>query len=96
MTTRQDVEALLKQHLPRLRRDFKVARIGIFGSFARSEQTEASDIDILVEFSAPVGWEFVDLKDDLEALLGRRVDLVTVPALKPQLRAGILSEVVFA
>jgi predicted nucleotidyltransferase len=96
MTTRQDVDALLKRQLPRLRRDYKVARIGVFGSFARGEQTETSDVDILVEFSAPVGWEFIDLKDDLEALLGRRVDLVTVPALKPQLKAGILSEVVFA
>ena len=75
---------------------FHVKRIGIFGSYARGEQTEASDIDILVEFSAPIGWEIVDVKDYLEQLLELRVDLVTIPALKPQYRDRVLGEVVYA
>ena len=53
-------------------------------------------MDILVEFYAPIGWEFIDLKEFLEEILGREVDLVTVGALKPQLRDKILKEVVYA
>ena len=55
-----------------------------------------SDIDILVEFSEPVGWEFIDLKDFLEMILEIKVDLVTKNALKPQIRDRILNEVVYA
>ncbi len=96
MKSRRETEELLRKELPILRMRFKVARIGIFGSVVRDEQTASSDIDILVEFAEPVDWEFIDLKDHLETLLGVKVDLVTVPALKPQLRDGILAEVVFA
>ena len=96
MKSRRETEELLRKELPILRTRFKVARIGIFGSVVRDEQTPSSDVDILVEFTEPVDWEFIDLKDHLETLLGVKVDLVTVPALKPQLRDEILAEVVFA
>jgi predicted nucleotidyltransferase len=79
-----------------LREKFKIKNIGIFGSYAREEESEKSDIDILVEFYAPIGWEFIDLKEFLEEILGKEVDLVTVRALKPQLKDSILKEVVFA
>jgi len=55
-----------------------------------------SDIDILVEFSDPVEWDFIDLKEFLESLLEVKVDLVTKNALKPQIRDRILNEVVYA
>ena len=57
--------------------------------------TEDSDVDLLVEFSEPVGWEFIDLYDYLEQILGMKVDLATPGALKPQLRDSILNEVVY-
>ena len=54
-------------------------------------------MDIQVEFEQPVDFfEFIDLKEHLERLLGRRFDLVTAKALKPQLKDRILSEVVYA
>ena len=96
MKTRAEIERALREALPLLTARFHVKRIGIFGSYARGEQTEASDIDILVEFSAPIGWEIVDVRDYLEQLLGLRVDLVTIPALKPQYRDRVLGEVVYA
>jgi len=96
MKTRAEIEHALREALPLLTARFHVKRIGIFGSYARGEQTEASDIDILVEFSAPIGWEIVDVKDYLEQLLELRVDLVTIPALKPQYRDRVLGEVVYA
>jgi uncharacterized protein len=49
----------------------------VFGSFARGEATEESDIDLLVRFSKPIGWAFYGIADELEETLGRKVDLAT-------------------
>ena len=70
--------------------------IGIFGSYLRGKESEKSDVDVLVEFYTPIGWEFIDLKEFLEQILGKEVDLVTRRALKPQLKDKILEEVVYA
>lgn len=76
---------------------FGVARLSLFGSFARDEGREDSDVDLLVEFNRPVGlFEFVRLQRQLAELVGHRVDLVTPAALKPQLRNRILREAVVA
>ena len=76
---------------------FKVASISVFGSVARDEAQEGSDVDLLVEFSEPVGlFHFVRLKRFLEEVLGARVDLVTPGALKAQLRERIMSEAIRA
>ncbi|WP_295392898.1 nucleotidyltransferase family protein [uncultured Thiodictyon sp.] len=61
----------------RLAQEFGVRRIGLFGSFARGQATEASDIDLVVEFDGPIGLRFVDLVEDLERVFGRKVDLLT-------------------
>ncbi|NPV79251.1 MAG: nucleotidyltransferase family protein [Firmicutes bacterium] len=95
MPGREEIEARSKKYKPFLAGRFKVKEIGLFGSCIRGEQTEGSDVDILVEFSAPIGWEFIDLKDFLESLLGLKVDLVTGGALKPQMKDRILQEVVY-
>jgi len=88
---------LLDKNETDLRSRYHVKKIGIFGSVARNEASAVSDVDILVEFEQPVDFfEFIDLKEHLEKLLGRRVDLVTVKALKPQLKERILREVVYA
>lgn len=73
----EDIEAILRKHKEELRERFGVRSIAIFGSYARGEETELSDVDILVEFERPVGWEIVDLRDYLEELLGLPVDLIT-------------------
>jgi predicted nucleotidyltransferase len=90
-----DVERILKEQKDFLKEKYFVKRIGIFGSYVRDEQSEESDIDVLVEFSKPVGFEFFDLKDYLEELLSKPVDLVTVNALKPLIRDDIMAEVQF-
>lgn len=68
----------------------------LFGSRVRGEGQEESDLDILVEFEGPVGWEVVDLHRYLEEVLGMRVDLVTKEALirKPLLWQAIQEELV--
>lgn len=89
---------LLKRHEAEIKSKFGVSKIGIFGSFARGEETEGSDIDVLVEFK--VGYKtfdnYMDLKFFLQDLFGRNIDLVTVQALKPQLKEDILHEVIYA
>ena len=70
-----------------------VNKIGYFGSYATGNETENSDMDILVEFSQPLGWEFFDLNDLLEKEVECKVDLVSIKALKSQLKDSILSEV---
>jgi len=96
MKTREQIEETLKRYKPFLKEKFKVKEIGIFGSYVRGEESEESDVDILVNFYEPIGWEFIDFKEFLEKILGREVDLVTVRALKPQLRNKILKEVIYA
>ena len=93
--TREEIETILKEHKDHLNHEFHVSKIGLFGSYVRNEQTDGSDIDLLVEFSQPVGFEFITLKYYLESLFKKPVDLVTVNALKPSMKEEILSEVQF-
>ncbi len=74
---------------------FGVTRLSLFGSAARDELRADSDIDVLVEFSAPVSFDtYFALKDYLEAMLGRKVDLVTEKGLKPRARRDIAKDLV--
>lgn len=78
-------------------RRYGVASISIFGSVARGEARPDSDVDVLVEFAAPIGlFSVLRLERELEGILGHRVDVVTPAALKPQLRDRILEEAVRA
>ena len=97
MKRKDQILSLLKQQLPYLRRNFRVKSIGIFGSYAREEQTEKSDIDLLVEFEAPVGFfKFIELEDYLSEKLGAKVDPVTPDALKPLIKPQVMEEAVYA
>jgi predicted nucleotidyltransferase len=96
MKVLKEIEEILRRYRPFLGEKFKVKEIGIFGSYARDEESEESDVDILVEFSEPIGWEFFDLKEFLQEILGKEVDLVTMKALRPQMKDKILEEVVYA
>ena len=70
-----------------------VSLIGVFGSVARGEATEKSDIDLLVRFSGRKSLlALVRLERELSAALNRKVDLLTEPAISPYLRDGILHD----
>jgi uncharacterized protein len=88
-----EVESKLKELKPILHQKFFVDKIGYFGSYSRNEQNELSDIDILVSFTKPLGWEFFDLQEFLENQLNIKVDLVSEKAIKEQLRHIILNSV---
>ena len=96
MKTREEILELLRREEPALRDRFKVKTIGLFGSFVRNAPRHGSDIDLLVEFTEPVGmFLYIDLEDHLSDLLGRKVDLVMKSALKPHIGAEILREVAY-
>ena len=90
----ETIRAILLEKRDELHRDYGVVEIGVFGSCVRADATDSSDIDILVEFSRPVGFfKFLELEELLSEWLGAKVDLVTKAALKPHIGRRILREV---
>jgi uncharacterized protein len=85
----------LQKMQPELRRRYPIREIGVFGSYVRGEQTDASDLDILVALDAGIGLlELAGLQQDLSDSLGVKVDLVMKDALKRRIGRQILSEAV--
>jgi hypothetical protein len=77
LMTKEDIINLIRSSLPTLRREYGVKRIGVFGSAVSGHLSDKSDIDLVVEFERPIGFRFLDLAEDLEELLGRKVDILT-------------------
>jgi hypothetical protein len=92
---RESVLATLDLHAPELRR-LGARSLALFGSVARGEGSESSDIDLLVELQPKTFDAYMDVKLFLEKVLGRKVDLVLADAVKPRLRSVILGEAVHA
>lgn len=85
-----EVLKLLGDHYDEIQSRFRVERMGLFGSAARDEMHEGSDVDVLVEFDGPPTFDgYMDLKLFLEELLGTKVDLVTDSGLKPRARPHV-------
>ncbi len=75
-------------------RGYGVRSLGLFGSCARGEATDRSDLDFVVRFDKKSFDAYMDLKDFLEGIFGRRIDLVLEEAIKPRLRSVILKEAI--
>jgi predicted nucleotidyltransferase len=72
-----------------------VKSLAIFGSVARDQARPDSDVDILVEFDRPIGlFEFFELQEQLEDILGRSVDLGTPSSLKDRVRSDVLRDLI--
>jgi predicted nucleotidyltransferase len=82
MLSLEAIRNKLVEHKQRLFLRYGLSNIAVFGSYARNQQTDESDIDILVEFNKPIGIEFVDLAEELEQILSVKVDLVSKRGLK--------------
>ena len=91
--SKDEVFTLLRQNGAQLRR-FGVGRLSVFGSFARGEPKDDSDVDILVEFEPEQETfdNFLGLAEFLEELFGRKVDLLTPESLNPRFGHYILEE----
>ncbi|MCU0442126.1 MAG: nucleotidyltransferase family protein [Bacteroidia bacterium] len=92
MTTLSDIKETLKSNKSRLSSKYGLNNIAIFGSYGRGQQTNDSDVDILVEFNKPIGVEFIDLANELESLLRIKVDLVSKNGVKPEYYKQIETE----
>ena len=95
MRTLDEVVAKLRRLQPDLRRRYPIRELGIFGSYARAQQTEKSDLDVLVDLGEGIGLiELAGLQHDLSDALGVKVDLVIKDALKHNIARRVLSEAV--
>jgi predicted nucleotidyltransferase len=92
---RDDVIRILKKERGELAAQYNISSLSLFGSVARNEARTDSDVDLLVEFNQPVGlFQFIELQQRLEALLGCKVDLGTPRSLKPRLKEQVLREAI--
>lgn len=96
MLDRDKIIKLLREQRTELQTRFSVKRIGLFGSFGSGDATEASDIDLLVDFTDPTFDNYMDLKFYLEGIFNRPVDLVLFETLKPRLRPIVEQVVSYA
>lgn len=90
-----EIKSLLELHQQSIKEKYNVRQLGIFGSVARGESTEFSDVDILVELEKPIGLDFVLLGDELEDILGVKVDIVTPNALNPKMFDYIKQDLIY-
>lgn len=94
MKTRAQILEILRKEKPELVRRYGLKRLALFGSYAREDQREDSDVDILVEIDPQIGLRFVDLADHVEDALGIRTDVVSRRAIKPRYWEIIKEELV--
>ena len=99
MISRENILSYLTDIKPMLESRYHVSSIGLFGSFARNEQTEESDIDFIVEF-LPQTENLLEIKEAIRQMVGskfqRRVDLAREKYLKPYFKQQILQSVIYA
>lgn len=80
--TKQNIIAEIQKHKTQLYKRYQIKYLALFGSISRGDFHENSDVDILVDFNKNIGIEFIDLADDLETILNKKVDLVSKNGLK--------------
>ena len=96
MKTLDEIKQILSERKSWLCETYQITEMGIFGSYARGEQTQDSDVDVLIDYSeAPTLFELVNLRDFLRDLIGLPVDIVTKNGLRPKIRDRVLSEVIY-
>ncbi len=95
MTEAERIMMAIRKDMLYLRERYNVRSLGLFGSHVRGEERGESDVDILVEFEAPLSLlSFLALERHLSEIIGKKVDLVMRSALKPAIGELILEEVV--
>ena len=80
---------------PYLQQEYAVKSMGLFGSFANDTYSDSSDVDIMVEFEHPIGWQFFKLEKYLETMLQRKIDLVSREALREHIKPLVLSKILY-
>jgi predicted nucleotidyltransferase len=84
MKSLTEIKNTLTLNKGHLFKKYGISQLAIFGSFSREQQTETSDLDLMVDFQKPIGIEFIDLANELVKILSIKVDLVSRKGIKPQ------------
>lgn len=95
MKSLQDIKSILELHKPHLFKDYSIQSLAIFGSWSRKEQNNESDLDLLVEFHDKIGIRFIDLAEEIESLIGCKIDLVSRNGIKDKYEQSINSELIY-
>lgn len=96
MKSLPDIVKILSDYQPLIKKKYKINQLGIFGSYARSEQSESSDLDILIDYQeAPTLIQLIELENELSKVVGEKVDVVTKKGLKPRIASRVLAEVIY-
>jgi len=95
MKTLDDIETILKSYKQDLEHRYPIKSIAIFGSYARNEQSLNSDLDLLVELNGKIGSKFIDLADELEGLVGMKVDIVSKNGIKKKYLDAIKNDLIY-
>lgn len=89
------IKKKLAELKPEMQERFLVNTIGLFGSIVRDDFNDGSDVDIIVDFTKPIGIEFIDLADFIESKLDKNIDLVSKNGLKKKYFEQIESQIVY-
>ncbi len=89
------IKKLLQELKPEIAVKYHVSSIGLFGSIVRDDFSSSSDIDIIVDFSKPIGIDFIDLAELIEKKLNQTVDLVSKKGIKKKYYSAIESEIIY-
>ncbi len=95
MRSLNDIHATLSKHKNHLFNDYPLKSMAIFGSYSRQENKELSDLDLIVEFNDKIGIRFIDLAEEIERILGVKVDLVSKNGLKEKYRKAIDNDLIY-
>lgn len=95
MKTLQEIKVTLNNNRNQLFEKYPIRTLAIFGSYARNEQSEKSDVDLIVEFKDKIGMEFIDLADEIENILDSKVDLISRNGIKERYYQAIKSDLIY-
>lgn len=95
MYTLETILEKLRAYKPELQRKYPISRLGVFGSYARREATENSDIDVAVELNGPMGLNFVAMANEIENLFGIKVDVVPKRSIKSIYQPSVEKDILY-
>ncbi|MFC2089147.1 nucleotidyltransferase family protein [Bacteroidota bacterium] len=95
MRSLNEIKSTLSSHKVHLFKEYPIKSMAIFGSYSRKEQNEKSDLDIVVEFYDKIGIRFVDLADEIEDIVGMKVDLVSKNGIKEKYLKAIDTDLIY-
>ena len=95
MKSLPEIKSLLSSRKRQLLAKYPIKSLAIFGSYARNEQQEQSDLDLLVEFDGKIGMRFIDLAEEIEKIVGFKVDLVSRKGIKEKYFDAIKTDLVY-